>query len=82
MATGADDVTIDNQTLDSDDQQQFLSEIASPQNLLAKQLEKNLHGQIALQSGAHPQADLHLINAPPTEWGVSEKVSDSSIKMI
>ena len=82
VATGAADVTIDNRTLDSDNQQQFLAEMASQQNLLARQLEKNLHGQIALQSGAHPQADLHLINAPPTEWGISEKVSDSSIKLI
>ena len=82
MATGAADVTIDNRTLDSGNQQQFLAEMATQQNLLARQLEKNLHGQIALQSGAHPQADLHLINAPPAKWGISEKVSDSSIKLI
>ena len=80
VATGAANVTIDNQTLDSENQQQFLSQIASRQNLLSRQLEKNSHGQIALQSGSHPQADLHLINAPPTEWVASEKVSNSSIK--
>ena len=82
VAAGAANVTIDNQTLDSANQQEFLSQIASDQNLLSRQLEKNLHGQIALQSGTHPQADLHLINTPPTEWGASERVSDSSIKMI
>ena len=48
VATGAADVTIDNRTLDSDNQQQFLAEMASQQNLLARQLEKNLHGQIAM----------------------------------
>ena len=35
---------------------------------------ENLHGQIAPQSGSHPQPDLHLINTPPVEWGHAEKV--------
>ena len=48
VAKGAADVTIDNRTLDSGNQQQFLAEMATQQNLLARQLEKNLHGQIAM----------------------------------
>ena len=60
----------------------FLTEIATKQNLLSRQLEKNLQQQILLQSGGNMQPEMHLINAPPTKWGAADKVSDLSIKLI
>ena len=82
VANASDEIQLGNRTLNNANQQHFLSEIATKQNLLSRQLEKNLHQQIALQSGGHLQPEMHLINSPPVEWGTAEKVSDSSIKII
>lgn len=82
VANASADVRIGDRTLNNENQQNFLSEIATKQNLLSRQLEKNLQQQIALQSGGNMQPEMHLINAPPTEWGGADRVSDSSIKLI
>ena len=82
VASTSDDVRIGNLTLNNQNQQNFLSEIAARQNLFSRQLEKNLQQQIILQSGGNIQPEAHLINVPPSEWGQQEKVSDSSIKLI
>ena len=65
-------VQIDNKQLDNAAQKEFLNEIATKQNLMARQLEKSLHQQIANHDGLHIESDLHLINAPPQRHG--EKV--------
>ena len=75
-------VQIDNKQLDNAAQKEFLNEIATKQNLMARQLEKSLHQQIANHDGLHIESDLHLINAPPETWGEADKISDSSLKLI
>ena len=48
VANASEDVQIGDRTLNNANQQIFLSEIATKQNLLSRQLEKNLQQQIAL----------------------------------
>lgn len=82
VATEAGNVDINEEILDKDKQRVFLTEIATKQNLMSRQLERSLHQQISGHQGLHLQADLHLINPPPDTWGNADKVSDSSLKLI
>ena len=82
IAPRANDLAIGTDTLDQDGQKQFLTNIASSQNLLSCQLEKSLHQQISAHQGVHLEKDLHLINPPPSVWGTADKVSDSLLKLI
>ena len=66
------------------DQQGTLSEIATRQNLISRQLEKSLYDQLQVQKGNDCETPDHLINPPPmgSTFGVEAKVSDSGLRLI
>ena len=63
------------------DQQGTLSEIATRQNLISRQLEKSLYDQLQIQQGHDCETPDHLINPPPmgSTFGVEAKVSGFKI---
>ena len=79
-ATG--NITVDGAELTPAQQTEYLTDIASKQNLLSRQLEKSLQVQINGQVGIPSSDEVHLIHPPPKEWGVEQKVSDSGLKLI
>ena len=78
----------ENRQVDGDEltpahQKKILSELASKQNLMCRQLEKNLHNHLNVQLGLKPDADQHLVNEYPGErFGTEAKISDSSLRLI
>ena len=62
-------------------QQQILSEIANKQNLMSRQIEKSLHDHLSVQLGLKPDADQHLVNEYPGNFGTEAKISDSSLRL-
>ena len=78
----------ENRQIDGDDltpaqQKNILSELASKQNLMCRELEKKLHNHLYVQLGLKPDADQHLVNEYPGErFGTEAKISDSSLRLI
>ena len=69
---------VDGDELTPAQQKFFLSELASKQNLMCRQLEKNLHNHLNVKLGLKPDADQHLVNEYPGErFGTEAKISDS-----
>lgn len=81
-AAGGENITINDTELTATQQKVYLTDLATKQNLIARQLEKSLQNQIQDQHGLHFDADLHLINPPPTEYGTEQRVSDTGLKLI
>ena len=75
-------VTINDKQYDETGQKDYLSKLASRQNLLSRQLEHQLHQHVQLQKGIDSREELHLINEAPKEFGSEEKVSDSGLRLI
>ena len=75
-------ITVDGAELTPAQQTDYLTNIASKQNLLSRQLEKSLQVQINGQVGIPSTDDVHLIHPPPTDWGIEQRVSDSGLKLI
>ena len=74
---------VDGNDLTPAQQQNILSEIANKQNLMCRQLEKNLHNHLNVQLGLKPDADQHLVNEYPGDrFGTEAKISDSSLRLI
>ena len=64
-------------------QKQVLSELASKQNLMCRQLEKNLHDHLNVQLGKKVDTEQHLVNEfPGDSFGAEVKISDSSLRLI
>ena len=62
---------------------EVLSELASRQNLMCRQLEKGLNDHLNIQLGKKVESDQHLVNEFPSEvFGQEVKISDSSLKLI
>ena len=74
---------IDGNDLTADQQKQVFSELASKQNLMCRQLEKNLHDHLNVQLGKKADTDQHLVNEfPGDSFGTEAKISDSSLRLI
>ena len=64
-------------------QKQVLSELASRQNLMCRQLEKSLSDHLNIQLGKKVESDHHLVNEFPSNvFGQETKISDSSLRLI
>ena len=64
-------------------QKQVLSELASKQNLMCRQLEKNLNDHLNVQLGKKVDIEQHLVNEFPADtFGAEVKISDSSLRLI
>ena len=62
---------------------EVLSELASRQNLMCRQLEKGLNDHLNIQLGKKVESDQHLVNEFPSEvFGQEVKISDSSLRLI
>ena len=56
---------VDGNDLTPAQQHQLLSEIANKQNLMSRQIEKNLSDQLSVQMGLRPDVDQTLVNEYP-----------------
>ena len=74
---------INGNELTPNQQKQVLSELASRQNLMCRQLEKGLNDHLNIQLGKKVESDQHLVNEFPNEvFGQEVKISDSSLRLI
>ena len=73
---------VDGDELTPTQQQQLLSDIANKQNLMSRQLEKNLRDHLSVQLGLKPDVDQPLVNEHPGTFGTEAKISDSSLRLI
>ena len=73
---------VDGNDLTPAQQHQLLSEIANKQNLMSRQIEKNLSDQLSVQMGLRPDVDQTLVNEHPGTFGTEAKISDSSLRLI
>ena len=67
---------VDGDELTPTQQQQLLSDIANKQNLMSRQLEKNLRDHLSVQLGLKPDVDQPLVNEHPGTFGTEAKISD------
>ena len=68
---------VDGNDLTPAQQHQLLSEIANKQNLMSRQIEKNLSDQLSVQMGLRPDVDQTLVNEHPGTFGTEAKISDN-----
>ena len=56
--------------------------MANKQNLMCRQLEKNLHDHLNIQLGKKVDTEQHLVNEFPLDsFGIEQKISDSSLRL-
>ena len=77
-----EEITVDGTRISPAEQKKMLTEIASKQNLLSRQVEKSLQEQINSNQGISEHAVTQLISIPPETWGVEQKINDTSLKLI
>ena len=77
-----EEITVDGTKISPAEQKKMLTEIASKQNLLSRQVEKSLQEQINSNQGISEHAVTQLISIPPETWGVEQKINDTSLKLI
>ena len=83
QAAGAtESLKVNDQDLTPVQQQEYLTDLASKQNLVSRQLKRCFQNQIHGQQVVNVDTDLHLIHPLPNDWRVEVRVSYSGLKLI